>query len=69
MNKLGAFHFFTVVLPALVLIVISSYLLGFKLPLEFKGQALLVFAIILPISMFVGAYITRLGYWTPGDDV
>lgn len=63
MNKLGVFHFFTIILPAYILILASSFLLGIKMPYNAQEDKLVIFAVLYPFALFLGAVITRMGYW------
>ena len=64
MNKIGAFYFITEVLPAFVVILFLSFLFKFDLAFGDKSNpSLLLLAIYLPLSMILGAAITKMGYW------
>lgn len=62
MDKLRAFEFFTVLLPAGVVVLISAYILGIKLPDELANDNLINLIFFIPICYFMGYFISSFGY-------
>lgn len=61
MDKLRAFEFFTVLLPAGLVVLISSYFLGLKVPSELADDNLLVIVLFLPVCYFMGYFLSKFG--------
>jgi len=61
MYKIRLYEFITVVLPALIFILLLMLILGVELPKELDGGSLLFLIAILPVSLFLGHWLSHIG--------